>query len=183
MLRVLDTPLADLKLLVPTVHGDGRGFFLESWNEARFAEAGIPGPFVQDNHSRSSLWTLRGMHLQVRKTQGKLVRVARGSVFDAVVDLRRHSPSFGKWWGTELTESNHHMLWIPPGFAHGMLATSDKVDFLYKCTDYYSPDDERTLAWNDPTVAIRWPLPADVQPQLSGKDSLGVSFRNIEKFP
>lgn len=183
MLKVLDTPLADLKLMVPTVFGDERGFFLESWHEARFKAAGISQAFVQDNHSRSTQWTLRGMHLQVGKTQGKLVRVVRGNVFDAVVDLRRSSPSFGQWWGVELSEFNHHMLWVPPGFAHGLLATSDTAELLYKCTDYYSPDDERTLAWDDPTVAIRWPLPANVRPLLSAKDSRGIPFRDIEKFP
>ncbi len=183
MLKVLDTPLADLKLVIPTVFGDERGFFLESWHEAGFKAAGISHSFVQDNHSRSTQWTLRGMHLQVRKTQGKLVRVVRGSVFDAVLDLRRSSPSYGRWWGVELSEFNHHMLWVPPGFAHGLLATSDIAELLYKCTDYYSPDDERTLAWDDPTVAIQWPIPANVQPLLSAKDSRGISFQDIEKFP
>ncbi len=176
------TPIAGMMMIEPQVFGDDRGFFMETWHAAKFAAAGIDLPFVQDNHSRSTQWTLRGMHLQVEHTQGKLVRVTSGSVYDAVVDLRRSSPSFGRWWGAELSDRNHRMLWVPAGLAHGMLVTSDSADFLYKCTDIYSPAHERTLAWNDPTVGIDWPLPAGVQPKLSAKDLVGKSFADIEKF-
>jgi len=178
-----ETPIADVILIEPQSFGDDRGFFMESWHAAKFKAAGIDVTFVQDNHSRSTQWTLRGMHMQVEHTQGKLVRVTAGSVFDAVVDLRRGSPSFGRWWGTELSDRNHRMLWVPPGLAHGILVTSASVDFLYKCTDFYSPAHERTLAWNDATVSIEWPLPPGVEPKLSAKDAVGRSFAEIEKFP
>lgn len=170
-------------LIEPQVFGDARGFFQETWQAEKFRAAGVDVQFVQDNHSRSTQWTLRGMHLQIEHTQGKLVRVTSGSVFDAVVDLRRGSPSFGRWWGVELTDDNHLMLWVPPGLAHGMLVTSPMADFLYKCTDVYSPAHERTLAWDDPTAAIAWPLPAGVAPKLSAKDTAGRTFAEIEKFP
>jgi dTDP-4-dehydrorhamnose 3,5-epimerase len=177
-----ETPIVGAILIEPQVFGDERGFFMETWQLPKFAAAGIEATFVQDNHSRSTQWTLRGMHLQVEHTQGKLVRVTSGSVFDAVVDLRRGSPSFGRWWGVELTDQNHRMLWVPPGLAHGILITSPSADFLYKCTDVYSPSHERTLAWDDPTVAIQWPLPAGAVPKLSAKDLAGKTFADIEKF-
>jgi len=176
------TPIADVLLIEPQVFGDNRGFFMETWHAPRFKAAGVEADFVQDNQSRSTQWTLRGMHMQIEHTQGKLVRVTSGSVFDAVVDLRQHSPTFGKWWGTELSEDNHQMLWVPPGLAHGILITSASADFLYKCTDIYSPSHERTLAWDDPTVGIDWPLPAGVSPKLSAKDLVGKPFAEIEKF-
>ena len=176
------TPIADTILIEPQVFGDPRGFFLETWHEQKFKAAGIDQGFVQDNHSRSSQWTLRGMHMQVEHTQGKLVRVTSGSVFDVVVDLRRSSPTFKHWWGVELSEENHNMLWVPAGLAHGMLVTSESADFLYKCTDIYSPAHERTLAWNDPSVGIEWPLPAGVTPKLSAKDLTGKTLDEIEKF-
>jgi dTDP-4-dehydrorhamnose 3,5-epimerase len=176
------TPIADVILIEPQVFADARGFFMETWQAPKFEAAGIDCRFVQDNHSRSAQWTLRGLHMQVEHTQGKLVRVAAGSVFDVVVDLRRSSASFGRWWGKELSDQNHQMLWVPPGLAHGILVTSESADFLYKCTDIYSPGDERTLAWNDPAVGIQWPLPPGVAPQLSGKDLAGRSFADIEKF-
>lgn len=176
------TPIAGVILIEPRIFGDERGFFMETWQAANFKVAGIDAEFVQDNHSRSTQWTLRGMHLQVEHTQGKLVRVTFGAVFDAVVDLRRGSPSFGKWWGTHLSDKNHHMLWVPPGLAHGMLVTSESADFLYKCTDVYSPTHERTLAWDDPAAAIEWPLPPGVSPKLSAKDLLGKTLADIEKF-
>jgi dTDP-4-dehydrorhamnose 3,5-epimerase len=176
------TPIADLILIEPQVFGDPRGFFMETWQEPKFRAAGIDAAFVQDNQSRSTQWTLRGMHMQVQHTQGKLVRVSAGSVYDAVVDLRRSSPSYGKSWGVELSEQNHRMLWVPPGLAHGMLVTSPTADFLYKCTDVYSPTHERTLAWNDPVAGIEWPLPAGVVPKLSAKDQVGKNFNDIEKF-
>src|ERR1700722_737215 len=169
------TPIDGVVLIEPEVFGDARGFFMETWQEQKFKAAGIDVTYVQDNHSRSSQWTLRGLHLQVQHTQGKLVRVAVGSVFDAVVDLRRSSPTFGASWGVELSADNHRMLWVPPGLAHGILVTSPRADFLYKCTDIYSPADERTLTWNDPALAIRWPLPPDVEPELSVKDARGKS--------
>jgi dTDP-4-dehydrorhamnose 3,5-epimerase len=137
---------------------------------------------VQDNHSRSKQWTLRGLHMQVAHPQGKLVRVSAGSVYDVVVDLRRSSPSFGASWGIELSAESYRMLWVPPGLAHGILVTSPMADFLYKCTDFYIPADERTLAWNDPTLGIEWPLPAGEAPLLSAKDARGQSFADVEKF-
>jgi dTDP-4-dehydrorhamnose 3,5-epimerase len=181
-MKFTQAPIAGVVLIEPEVFGDSRGFFMETWQEEKFKAAGIDAKFVQDNHSRSGQWTLRGLHLQVKHTQGKLVRVTAGSVFDAVVDLRRSSPSFGASWSVELSAENHRMLWVPPGLAHGILITSEYADFLYKCTDFYSPPHERTLAWDDPTVGLRWPLPAGVLPKLSAKDARGASFADIEKF-
>jgi dTDP-4-dehydrorhamnose 3,5-epimerase len=181
--KFVDTPLKDVKLIEPQVFGDARGFFLETWQIEKFAAAGITADFVQDNHSRSAQWTLRGLHFQTQHTQGKLVRVAQGSVFDVMVDLRRSSPSFGKWWGIELSAENHRMLWVPPGLAHGILVTSPTADFLYKCTDLYSPAHERTLMWNDAQLGVQWPLPAGVAPKLSAKDATGTSLAEIETFP
>ena len=177
-----NTPISDVILIEPQVFGDNRGFFMETWQEPKFKSAGIDVRFVQDNQSRSTRWTLRGMHMQIEHAQGKLVRVTSGSVFDVVVDLRRASPSFGRWWGAELSDQNHQMLWVPPGLAHGVLVTSPSADLLYKCTDYYNPADERTLAWNEPSLGIEWPLPAGVAPELSPKDARGKSFADIEKF-
>jgi dTDP-4-dehydrorhamnose 3,5-epimerase len=182
-MKVLKTPIEGVVLIEPQVFGDDRGFFMETWQAAKFDAAGIDAKFVQDNHSRSTQWTLRGMHMQVGHTQGKLVRVTSGTVFDAVVDLRRSSPSFGRWWAVELSDRNHRMVWVPPGLAHGMLVTSPVADFLYKCTDIYSPVHERTLAWNDATVGIKWPIREGVHPNLSAKDGRGQSFSEIEKFP
>jgi len=182
-MNFVPTPIEGVVLIEPQVFGDERGFFVETWQALKFAAAGIEAVFVQDNHSRSRRWTLRGLHFQVAHTQGKLVRVAAGSVFDVVVDLRRGSRTFGAWWGVELSAQNFRMLWVPPGLAHGILVTSESADFLYKCTDYYSPADERTLAWNDPTLGITWPLPAGIEPTLSVKDARGTSFADTEKFP
>jgi dTDP-4-dehydrorhamnose 3,5-epimerase len=176
------TPIDGTILIEPQVFGDPRGFFMETWHAEKFSAAGIGQGFVQDNHSRSTQWTLRGMHMQVEHTQGKLVRVTSGSVFDVVVDLRRNSPTFKRWWGVELSDESHLMLWVPPGLAHGMLVTSESADFLYKCTDIYSPAHERTLAWNDPSVAIQWPLPSGIAPKLSAKDLTGKNLDDIEKF-
>jgi dTDP-4-dehydrorhamnose 3,5-epimerase len=181
-MKFISTPIRDVVVIEPQVFGDARGFFMESWQDKKFSEAGIEAKFMQDNHSRSKQWTLRGLHLQVAHTQGKLVRVASGSVFDVVVDLRRSSPTFGAWWGLELSAENYRMLWVPPGLAHGILVTSPSADFLYKCTDYYSPSDERTLAWDDPSLGVKWPLPAGVVPELSPKDARGKSLADIEKF-
>ena len=181
-MKFIDAPLEDVKLIEPQVFGDARGFFLETWQVEKFAAAGINATFVQDNHSRSTQWSLRGLHFQVEHTQGKLVRVTQGSVFDVMVDLRRSSPSFGAWWGVALSAENHRMLWVPPGLAHGMLVTSPSADFLYKCTDLYSPSHERTLMWNDAKLGVQWPLPAGVAPKLSAKDAQGTSFAEVETF-
>jgi dTDP-4-dehydrorhamnose 3,5-epimerase len=171
-MKSISTAIADVFILEPKVYGDTRGFFFESFNTRAFAEAtGLDVQFVQDNHSRSAKGVLRGLHYQVLQPQGKLVRVVRGSVFDVAVDIRKASPTFGKWVGVELTEDNHRQLWVPPGLAHGFLVTSESADFLYKTTDYYAPEHERCLAWNDPDIAIEWPL--EGAPQLSAKDQLG----------
>ncbi len=176
------TPIQDVVLIEPQVFGDARGFFMETWQAEKFAAAGITATFVQDNQSRSAEWTLRGLHFQTEHTQGKLVRVSAGSVFDVVVDLRRSSSTFGSWFGVELSAENHRMLWVPKGLAHGILVTSESADFLYKCTDLYSPAHERTLAWDDKALGIQWPLPAGVSPKLSAKDAKGTSLAEIEKF-
>jgi dTDP-4-dehydrorhamnose 3,5-epimerase len=181
-LKFQETPIQDVILIEPQVFSDARGFFLETWQTEKFAAAGINATFVQDNQSRSSQWTLRGLHFQSEHAQGKLVRVTTGNVFDVVVDLRRSSTTFGKWWGVELSAQNHLILWVPKGLAHGILVTSDSADFLYKCTDVYSHSHERTLAWDDADVAIRWPLAAGILPKLSAKDARGTSFVEIEKF-
>ncbi len=162
-----------MKIVEPKVLGDARGFFFESFHEKKMAEAGIVGPWVQDNHSRSSRGVLRGLHYQQRQTQGKLVRVAVGAIFDVAVDLRKGSPSFGKWVGETLTAENHKMLWVPKGFAHGFLTLSDAAEVLYKVTDYYAPEQERTLLWNDADLAIAWPL-TGITPILSAKDKEGT---------
>lgn len=177
------TAIPDVVLIRPRVFGDARGFFVESWEERKFAAAGITARFVQDNHSRSVHHTLRGLHYQIEHTQGKLVRVVRGAIYDVAVDIRRSSPTFGRWVGMELSEENRRILWIPPGFAHGFLVLSDSADFLYRCTDFYSPAHERAIAWNDPDLAISWPLPAGATPLLSPKDAAAVSFREAETFP
>lgn len=176
------TPLSGVLLLRPKVFGDERGFFLESWNARTFADVGINVDFVQDNHSRSRQGILRGMHFQTEQTQGKLVRVTRGRVFDAVVDLRADSPTLGQWYGCLLTAEGHEMLWVPPGFAHGFYVVSEEADFLYKCTDYYHPASEVSLAWNDPKVGIEWPLVDGAAPALSGKDAAGRSFDELPLF-
>jgi dTDP-4-dehydrorhamnose 3,5-epimerase len=175
--------IPDVILVRPRVFGDERGFFLESWEKRKFAAGGIAADFVQDNHSRSVRHTLRGLHYQVEQPQGKLVRVVDGAVFDVAVDLRQKSPTFGQWVGAELTAENRHVLWVPPGFAHGFLVTSDSADFLYKCTDYYAPQAERSIRWDDPHLAIDWPLPSGISPRLSAKDATGVAFENAEYFP
>lgn len=182
-MKVTSTPIEGVRLLEPRVFGDHRGFFLESWNKTTMVNAGIDADFVQDNHSRSGLGTLRGLHFQLQHPQGKLVRVARGAVFDVVVDIRRSSPTFGRWFGAELSESNFRMLWAPPGMAHGFLALSETVDFLYKCTDYYHPEHERVLQWNDVDVGIEWPLPAGAAPRLSARDAAGTPLARLECFP
>ncbi len=165
--------IPDVVLIEPKVFGDARGFFFESFNQKAFNEAtGTNHAFVQDNHSRSSRGVLRGLHYQIQQAQGKLVRVARGAVFDVAVDIRRSSPTFGQWVGAQLSADNQHQLWVPPGFAHGFVVLSESADFLYKTTDYYAPQHERSIAWNDPSIGISWPaLAQGQQPLLSAKDS------------
>jgi len=175
--------IPDVILVRPKVFSDARGFFLESWEERKFAAGGIDTRFVQDNHSRSSQYTLRGLHYQIQRPQGKLVRVVTGKVWDVAVDMRRSSPTYGKWVAAELSEENKHMLWIPPGFAHGFVVLSETADFLYKCTDFYAPEHERCLLWNDPQLGIDWRLPSGVTPLLSLKDQAGVAFARAEAYP
>lgn len=176
------TSLSGVMLLRPTVFGDERGFFLETWNKRALADIGISADFVQDNHSRSVQGILRGMHYQTQHTQGKLVRVASGEVFDVVVDVRADSPTLGQWYGVTLTAKGQEMLWVPPGFAHGFYVLSETADFLYKCTDYYHPESEVSLAWNDPTVGIDWPLVEGREPQLSTKDQNGRPWADTPKL-
>lgn len=178
---VTPTGLPDVKLIEPNVFGDDRGFFMESWNARAFAAAGIPATFVQDNHSRSRRGVLRGLHYQIDRAQGKLVRCVVGEVFDVVVDLRRSSTSFGRAVGLTLSAGNRRMLWVPPGFAHGFVAVSEVAEFLYKTTDYWYPEHERTLLWNDPVLGIDWPL-ADA-PILTGKDAAGSPLAAADVYP
>lgn len=180
-MKVIQSALGGLLLFEPTVHGDSRGFFFESYREDIFRQAtGEARPFVQDNHSRLARHVLRGLHYQVRQPQAKLVRVVIGEVFDVVVDLRRHSPTFGKWMATTLSADNKRMLWIPDGFAHGFLVTSDAAETVYKATAYYAPEHERSLLWNDPDVGIEWPLAAP--PTMSAKDLAGKRLDDCEVF-
>jgi len=181
-MKIIDTHIADVKIIEPAVYGDDRGFFLESWNKETFEEHGLPTHFVQDNHSRSSQGILRGMHYQTEHTQGKLVRVTAGAVFDVAVDLRESSATFGKWVGVELTATNHRMLWVPEQFAHGFYVMTEYADFLYKCTDLYSPDHDQSMLWDDPEVGIEWPLVNGAAPILSEKDTNAKSFADAPKF-
>ncbi len=181
-MRLLPTAIPGVAVVEPQVHGDARGFFMESWNRRAFAAAGLDVDFVQDNHSRSRRGVLRGLHYQIRHPQGKLVRVVAGEVFDVAVDLRRASPTFGRAVGVRLSEANRRMLWIPPGFAHGFLVLSEWVDFLYKATDYYHPEHDRTLRWDDPALAIDWPLDG-IEPTVSAKDAAGVPLARAEAYP
>ena len=181
-MKVTPTALPEVLIIEPKVFGDQRGFFFESFNQKAFNSAtGLDAKFVQDNHSRSSIGVLRGLHYQIQQPQGKLVRVVRGSVFDVAVDVRKSSPNFGRWVGVALSEENHRQLWVPAGFAHGFLVTSDTAEFLYKTTDYYAPEFERCIVWNDEAIAVQWPL-AGESPQLSGKDQAGVSLLNAQVF-
>ena len=180
-MRVTPTAIADVLVIEPRVFADERGFFFESFNERAFAQAtGIAPRFVQDNHSRSVKNTLRGLHYQILQPQGKLVRVVAGEIFDVVVDLRRSSPTFGKWLGHRLSAENKNIVWIPAGFAHGFAVLSDYADFLYKTTDYWAPQQERTLLWNDPDLAIAWPLVGE--PILTAKDRAGKRLSEAEVF-
>jgi len=183
-MKVTATRLPQVLVLEPMVFGDERGFFFESFNQRVFTErTGVALSFVQDNHSRSAKGVLRGLHYQIRQPQGKLVRVVKGRVFDVAVDMRRSSPQFGQWAGVELSAVNHRQLWVPPGFAHGFVVLSDSADFLYKTTDYYAPEFERALAWNDAHVGVEWPL-AELggEPALSAKDAAAPQWANAEFF-
>jgi dTDP-4-dehydrorhamnose 3,5-epimerase len=179
-MKVTPTNIADVLIVEPVVFGDERGFFLESFNEQKMRSIGIDAHFVQDNHSRSTRNVLRGLHYQMDQPQGKLVRVVSGRVFDVAVDLRRHSPTFGKWAGVELSAENKRMFWIPPGLAHGFLVLSESADFLYKATAYYAPQTDRSMLWNDPSIGIEWPL--DGEPILSAKDLAAKPFNQAEVY-
>jgi dTDP-4-dehydrorhamnose 3,5-epimerase len=180
-MQIQKTEIPDVLIIEPKVFGDDRGFFFESYNERRFADlTGITPHFVQDNHSRSGCNVLRGLHYQIRQPQGKLVRVTAGEVFDVAVDMRRSSPSFGRWVGVTLSAENKRQLWIPPGFAHGFVVTSESAEFLYKTTDYWAPEYERSVRWDDPAIGIKWPLQGT--PQLSAKDQAGVALAEAETF-
>ena len=181
-MKVVETSIPDVLIIEPKVFGDERGFFYESFNAAAFeAATGLKRQFVQDNHSKSQRGVLRGLHYQIQQPQGKLVRVVAGEVFDVAVDLRKSSPSFGRWFGTHLSAQNQHQLWIPEGFAHGFVVLSETAEFLYKTTVYYAPEHERSLLWNDPELGIEWPF--DEAPQLSAKDQAGKRLSDAELFP
>lgn len=180
-MRIIETTLSGVLLLGPRVFGDERGFFFESWNARVFEQAGIAAPFVQDNHSLSGRGVLRGLHYQVVRPQGKLVRTVTGEIFDVAVDIRRSSPTFGQWTGHLLSAENKQMLWIPPGFAHGFLTLSEYADVLYKVTDYWVQQYERTIVWNDPDLAIAWPYEGD--PVLSPRDAQGARLKDAEHYP
>jgi dTDP-4-dehydrorhamnose 3,5-epimerase len=180
-MNVIQTEIPDVLIIEPAVFGDERGFFFESFNRTTWGEkTGIDLEFVQDNHSRSQRGVLRGLHYQIRQPQGKLVRVVAGEVFDVAVDLRRSSPTFGRWSGVHLTEANKKMFWVPPGFAHGFLVLSEQADFLYKATDFYAPQHERAIRWDDPDIGIAWPR--SIEPILSSKDAVAVYFKEAEVY-
>lgn len=180
-MNVIKTDIPDVMIIEPKVFGDERGFFMESFNAAAFAEAtGVTTPFVQDNHSRSAKGVLRGLHYQLQQAQGKLLRVVRGTIFDVAVDIRKSSPTFGKWVGAELTADNNRQFWVPPGFAHGFVVLSDSADVLYKTTDYYAPASERCISWDDPAIGIAWP--EGIEPILSAKDKAGLRLQDAEVF-
>lgn len=181
-MKVLETSIPDVKIIEPDVFGDSRGFFMESFNRKRFAEqTGVDPDFVQDNHSKSGLGVLRGLHYQIDQPQGKLVRVISGKVFDVALDIRRGSPTFGRWFGAVLSAENYRQMWVPVGFAHGFLVLEDDTEFLYKTTDFYSPEHERTIQWNDAELAIDWPI-EELELRLSEKDKNGTPFADAEYF-
>lgn len=179
-MKVTETRLPGVLLIEPEVFGDSRGFFLETFSAQRYADLGITAPFVQDNWSHSCQGTLRGLHFQIKQPQGKLVHVMQGEIFDVAVDVRQDSPTFGHWVGVTLSADNKRQLWIPPGFAHGFAVLSETADFVYKCTDSYAPEHERTLLWNDETIGVNWPI--DGEPILSEKDRNGTPFEKLETF-
>ncbi|EKO4006426.1 dTDP-4-dehydrorhamnose 3,5-epimerase [Vibrio fluvialis] len=180
-MKVISTDIPDVKIIEPKLFEDERGFFMETWNQKRFEEfvSGQLTSFVQDNHSKSKKGVLRGLHFQTENTQGKLVRVINGEVFDVAVDVRKDSETYGKWVGIYLSAENKRQLWIPKGFAHGFYVVSDEAEFVYKCTDFYNPQAEMTILWNDPELNIRWPFSLEDAPELAEKDRLGVAFKNI----
>ncbi|MDZ7923788.1 MAG: dTDP-4-dehydrorhamnose 3,5-epimerase [Marinagarivorans sp.] len=181
-MHFIETKIPDVKILEPKVFGDERGFFLETFRADEFIKATGAKPFVQDNHSKSVQGILRGLHYQTTQTQGKLVRVISGAVFDVAVDMRKDSATFGQWVGVELSADNKRQLWVPEGFAHGFYVITPSAEFVYKCTDYYHPESEASLKWNDPTVAIDWPLVSEQPPLLSAKDQKGLAFADAPKF-
>lgn len=180
-MKFTPTELPGVVLVEPQVFGDNRGFFMETWQQYTFADGGVDVRFVQDNHSRSARGVLRGMHIQTQHTQGKLVRVVAGEIYDVAVDLRKDSPRFGQWVGVLLSADNKHQLWVPPGFGHGFYTLSDSADVIYKCTDVYAPAHERTLRWDDPTVGIRWPLVDGAAPTLATKDQAGLTLEVLRQ--
>lgn len=177
------TRVPDVVMIEPSVFGDSRGFFMETWRESAFAKSGINAKFVQENHSKSARGVLRGLHYQLQQAQGKLVRVVSGEVYDVAVDIRRSSPTFGQWVGVILSAENKRSLWVPPGFAHGFYVMSESAEFIYRCTDYYAPAHERSISWNDPELAIDWPIPAGATPSLSAKDQAGAALVAAEVYP
>lgn len=181
-MEIIETRLRDVKIFRPKVFGDDRGFFMETFRDSLFKAQVADVDFVQDNHSRSGQGVLRGLHYQLRQTQGKLVRVIAGEVFDVAVDIRKNSPDFGKWTGVVLSAANKEMFWVPPGFAHGFYVMSDSAEFVYKCTDYYAPEFERSILWNDPAIGIDWPLKEGAMPFLSPKDEAGLLLEQAEVF-
>ena len=181
-MKFVDAGLADVIKVEPTVHRDDRGFFMETFQARQYAENGIDAEFVQDNSSQSRKGTLRGLHYQIEQAQGKLVRVVQGEVFDVAVDLRKSSSQYGRWVGAVLSGENKHQLWVPPGFGHGFLVLSDTAEFEYKCTDYYAPEHERSIRWDDPEIGIVWPLPDGEQPILSSKDEAARYLRDAETY-
>ena len=180
--EVFATAIPEVLRIRPRLIEDERGFFFESWNAQTFSQGGLEARFVQDNHSRSTAGCLRGLHYQIDRAQGKLVRAVVGEIYDVALDLRRSSSSFGRWVGATLSATNREMLWVPPGFAHGFYVVSEEAEVLYKCTAFYSPDAERTLIWNDPDLAIDWPVRPGEPPKISRKDATGVLFRDAECF-
>lgn len=182
-MKLIETALPEVKIIEPAVFEDDRGFFLEVWNAQAYAALGMDLTFVQDNHSRSAKGVLRGLHYQMVRPQGKLVRVTSGRAFDVAVDMRRSSPRLGQWVGVELSADNKRLFWIPPGFAHGFLALEDNTDFLYKCTDFYAAQHERTLLWSDPALGIDWPMDQFTQPTVTMKDAAGALFADAELYP
>lgn len=181
-MNIIETSIPDVKIIEPKIFGDNRGFFMESWNLSTFRKSGINANFVQDNHSRSKQGILRGLHYQTKYTQGKLVRVTSGTVFDVAVDVRLDSPTYGKWTGLELSDKNHRMMWIPEGCAHGFYVISEYADFMYKCTNSYHPESEQSILWNDPEIGIQWPLIDNQMPLLSKKDKMGLTFSEAPKL-
>jgi dTDP-4-dehydrorhamnose 3,5-epimerase len=181
-MHFIPTTLPDVILVEPEIKGDQRGFFFEVYHEDRFKEAGIPDHFIQDNHSGSQQNTLRGLHYQIRHPQGKLVRVVSGEIYDVAVDIRRSSDTFGQWVGVYLSSENRHQLWVPPGFAHGFFVVSEWAEVVYKVTDVYAPEWERTIAWDDAAIGVQWQIPPGIQPLLSAKDLAGIPFRQADLF-